>query len=225
MEQAGDRRESSAAEQSDSGAAGAGLNVQDHHGHGRLAGRHRAGSARELQRRRNFLRTLFQVLDQKHGARSTYQKAIYQSCDVFFYTLGEKLGIARIAKYATPLGLGQKTGIDLPQEVSGVMPSEEWKIRTYKQKWFAGETISVSIGQGAVAATPIQLARAIGAIAMDGDGTCAARGLSGGAAARCRQTGQYNDVKQSRSIRKLEIDYRRHGGRGAPDRNGGVVAS
>ena len=89
-------------------------------------------------------------------------KGIYQSCDVFFYTLAEKLGIDRIAKYATMLGLGQKTGIDLPQEVSGVMPSEEWKIRNFKQKWFAGETISVGIGQGAVAATPIQMARAIG---------------------------------------------------------------
>jgi penicillin-binding protein 2 len=95
-------------------------------------------------------------------------KAIYQSCDVFFYTLAEKLGIERIAKYAMAFGLGQKTGIDLPQEVSGVMPSEEWKIRNFKQKWYAGETISVGIGQGAIAATPIQMARAIGAIASGG---------------------------------------------------------
>jgi penicillin-binding protein 2 len=95
-------------------------------------------------------------------------KAIYQSCDVFFYTLAEKLGIDRIAKYATAFGLGQKTGIDLPQEVSGVMPSEEWKIKNFKQKWYAGETISVGIGQGAVAVTPIQLARAIGGIASGG---------------------------------------------------------
>src|SRR5215467_8549217 len=95
-------------------------------------------------------------------------KAIYQSCDVFFYTLAEKLGIDRIAKYATALGLGQKTGIDLPNEVSGVMPSEEWKIKNFHQKWFAGETISVGIGQGAVATTPVQLMRAIGAISMDG---------------------------------------------------------
>src|SRR6202167_1225273 len=95
-------------------------------------------------------------------------KAIYQSCDVFFYTLAEKLGIGRIAKYAIQFGLGQKTGIDLPQEVTGVMPSEEWKIRNFKQKWYAGETISVGIGQGAVTATPIQLARAIGGIASGG---------------------------------------------------------
>jgi penicillin-binding protein 2 len=104
---------------------------------------------------------------QTHGAVDIV-KGIYQSCDVFFYTLGEKLGIDRIARYATALGMGQKTGIDLPQEVSGVMPSEQWKIRNFKQKWFAGETISVSIGQGAIAATPIQMARAFGAIASGG---------------------------------------------------------
>jgi penicillin-binding protein 2 len=95
-------------------------------------------------------------------------KGIYQSCDVFFYTLAERLGIERISKYATALGLGQKTGIDLPQEVSGVIPSEEWKLKNYRQKWFAGETISVGIGQGAVATTPIQLLRAVGAVSMGG---------------------------------------------------------
>ena len=102
-----------------------------------------------------------------HGAVDL-EKAIYQSCDVFFYTLAEKLGIDRIAKYATDLGLGQKTGIDLPNEVNGVMPSEAWKIRNFKQKWFAGETISVGIGQGAIAITPVQLLRAISAISMGG---------------------------------------------------------
>src|SRR5436190_15193428 len=95
-------------------------------------------------------------------------RAIYQSCDVFFYNLANKLGIDRISKYAMTLGLGQKTGIDLPQEASGVMPSEEWKLRNFRQKWFAGETISVGIGQGAVAVTPVQLIRAISAISMDG---------------------------------------------------------
>ncbi len=102
-----------------------------------------------------------------HGAVD-FTKAIYQSCDVFFYTLAEKLGIDRIAKWAKLLGLGQKTGIDLPNEVTGVMPSEEWKIKNFKQKWFAGETISVGIGQGAVAVTPAQLTRAIAAVATGG---------------------------------------------------------
>ena len=104
---------------------------------------------------------------QTHGVVEL-AKGVYQSCDVFFYTLAEKLGIERIAKYATMLGLGQKTGIDLPQEASGVMPSEEWKQRNFHQKWFAGETISVGIGQGAVAVTPIQMARAFAAIASGG---------------------------------------------------------
>ena len=105
-----------------------------------------------------------------HGSHGTVgiSKAIFQSCDSYFYTLAEKLGISRIAKYATLLGLGQKSGIDLPQEVSGVMPSEEWKIKNFKQKWYAGETISVGIGQGAVATTPIQIARAVGAVTSDG---------------------------------------------------------
>jgi penicillin-binding protein 2 len=105
-----------------------------------------------------------------HGSHGSVgiSKAIFQSCDSYFYTLAEKLGISRIAKYATMLGLGQKTGVDLPQEVTGVMPSEQWKIKNYKQKWYAGETISVGIGQGAVATTPIQLARAVGAVTSDG---------------------------------------------------------
>lgn len=107
---------------------------------------------------------------EKHSAHGAVEisKAIYQSCDVFFYTLGERLGITKIAKWATALGIGKKTGVDLPGEMSGVMPSEEWKIKTFKQKWYAGEVISVAIGQGAVAVTPIQLVRAISGIAMDG---------------------------------------------------------
>jgi penicillin-binding protein 2 len=120
---------------------------------------------------KNFYGRFFKCwIAARHGSHGVVdiKKAIYQSCDVFFYTLGERLGIGRIAQYAHAFGLGQRTGIDLPQEVSGVMPSEEWKIRNFKQKWYAGETISVSIGQGAVATTPVQLARAIGGIAMGG---------------------------------------------------------
>jgi penicillin-binding protein 2 len=106
---------------------------------------------------------------QHHGHGSVdITKAIYQSCDVFFYTLADRLGISRMAKYATEFGLGQKTGIDLPQEASGLMPSEEWKIRYYRQKWYAGENMSVGIGQGAVVATPMQMTRAISAITSGG---------------------------------------------------------
>jgi penicillin-binding protein 2 len=104
---------------------------------------------------------------QSHGI-TDLTKGIYQSCDVFFYTLGEKLGIDKIAEWGHKFGLGQKTGIDLPNEAAGIMPSPEWKMRNYHQKWFAGETISVGIGQGAVAVTPIQLIRAIGGIGSGG---------------------------------------------------------
>jgi len=95
-------------------------------------------------------------------------KAIYQSCDVFFYTLAQKLGIDKIAYFAEHFGLGSKTGIDLPGEVSGTMPSTEWKMKNYHQKWYAGEVISVGIGQGAVTATPVQMARAIAGITSGG---------------------------------------------------------
>jgi penicillin-binding protein 2 len=105
-----------------------------------------------------------------HGGHGSVDitKGIYQSCDVFFYNLAERLGIGKIAKWAHLLGLGQKTGIDLPGEVSGVMPSEEWKMKNYHEKWYAGETISVGIGQGAIAATPVQMMRAIAGIASGG---------------------------------------------------------
>lgn len=95
-------------------------------------------------------------------------KAIVRSCDTFFYNVGNRLGIDRIAQYAELAGLGHKTGIDLPHEAEGVMPSTRWKARLYRQKWYAGETISVSVGQGAVTVTPLQLAAAIGGIAVGG---------------------------------------------------------
>jgi len=94
--------------------------------------------------------------------------AIAQSCDVFFYAVGNRLGIDTIAHYAELMGFGRKTGIDLPGEKEGVVPSTRWKIRTQREKWYAGETISVAIGQGALTATPLQLAHAVGGLAMGG---------------------------------------------------------
>jgi len=102
-----------------------------------------------------------------HGAVNLH-RGIVQSCDVYFYTVGNKLGIDNIAQYADLVGYGQPTGIDLPHEISGVVPSPQWKLRNFRQQWFAGETISVSIGQGALTVTPLQLARAIGGLAMGG---------------------------------------------------------
>lgn len=95
-------------------------------------------------------------------------RAIVQSCDVFFYTVGNRLGIDRLAEYAELFGLGHKTGIDLPHEAAGVVPSSRWKLRNFRQKWYAGETISVAIGQGALTVTPLQLAYAVGGLAMGG---------------------------------------------------------
>ncbi len=95
-------------------------------------------------------------------------KAIVQSCDVFFYNVGMRLGIDRISYYAYQLGLGRRTGIDLPGEMEGLVPSEDWKKRVFKQPWYAGETISVAVGQGATITTPLQLARTIGGIALGG---------------------------------------------------------
>ena len=92
-----------------------------------------------------------------HGSVNVHA-GIVHSCDVFFYTVGNKLGIDNIAEYAEQAGLGKKTGIDLPGEAEGLMPSTKWKLRTQREKWYAGETISVAIGQGAVTVTPIQLA-------------------------------------------------------------------
>jgi len=102
-----------------------------------------------------------------HGSVDVH-KAIVASCDVFFYTIGKMLGIDRIHDYAVGLGLGRPTGVDLPSEQPGLVPSEEWVQRVYHHKWYAGETISVSIGQGSVTVTPIQLARMIATVASGG---------------------------------------------------------
>jgi penicillin-binding protein 2 len=102
-----------------------------------------------------------------HGT-VTLHRGIVQSCDVYFYTVGNMLGIDKIAYYADLVGFGHKTGIDLPNEKEGTVPSTQWAMRNYHRKWYAGETISVAIGQGPVTVTPLQLARAIGGIAMGG---------------------------------------------------------
>jgi penicillin-binding protein 2 len=109
----------------------------------------------------------FYACDRHHGMVDI-EHAIPWSCDTFFYTLANKLGIDTIARYGKSVGLGERTGIDLPNEAAGIMPSEQWKLKNYHEKWFAGETISVGIGQGAVTATPIQLARMISGIASYG---------------------------------------------------------
>jgi len=106
--------------------------------------------------------------DHAHGEVDLH-KGIVASCDVYFYNVGKALGIDRISFYAKGLGLGQRTGIDLPGEEPGLVPSEEWSQRVNHHKWYPGSTISVAIGQGAVMVTPIQLARMITAVANGGN--------------------------------------------------------
>ncbi len=101
-----------------------------------------------------------------HGAVSLLD-AIANSCNIYFYNVGIRLGIDRIHDWAVRMGLGVKTGIDLPSERAGLMPSSEWKQRVYGQKWYSGETISVAIGQGAVSVTPVQVARFMSAVALN----------------------------------------------------------
>ncbi len=95
-------------------------------------------------------------------------RALVESCDVYFYTVGNLLGVDRMAQYATLFGIGKRTGIDLPNEAEGLMPSMQWKRRVQHQEWYPGETISVAIGQGAVTVTPVQLASAIGGMVSGG---------------------------------------------------------
>ena len=108
----------------------------------------------------------FQCL-RSHGVMDI-RHALEQSCNTFFYTLGEKLKIDTIHEYARKLGLVGKTGIDLPGEIESLVPSTEWKQRTQKQPWYPGETISVAVGQGAVSVTPIALATMISTVANGG---------------------------------------------------------
>jgi penicillin-binding protein 2 len=102
-----------------------------------------------------------------HGSVNIHS-AIRESCDVFFYTMGKMLGIDKIDYFAKGLGLGARTGIDLPGEAPGLIPSPEWARRVFKRKWYAGETISVAIGQGAVSVTPVQLANMVSGVSMGG---------------------------------------------------------
>lgn len=103
-----------------------------------------------------------------HGWVSLHE-AIVRSCNVYFYQVGVNLQIDRIARYARALGLGDKTGIDLPYEVPGLIPDPEWKRKVRQEPWYAGETVSVAVGQGPVLVTAVQLAQLAGIIATQGE--------------------------------------------------------
>ena len=102
-----------------------------------------------------------------HGAVDL-KKSIVISCDTYYYGLANELGIDRINEFLTRFGFGQKTGIDVKDEVSGNLPSREWKQRRFKQVWYPGETVITGIGQGYTLVTPLQLAHATAVIAGNG---------------------------------------------------------
>ncbi len=106
-----------------------------------------------------------------HGLVDLY-KSVVQSCDTYYYLLANDMGIEAIARFMAPIGFGSKTGVDIEGESEGILPSPEWKKRRFKKpeqkKWFAGETISIGIGQGYNSYTPMQLAQATAALANDG---------------------------------------------------------
>lgn len=102
-----------------------------------------------------------------HG-RLNLPEAIKNSCNVYFYQLGARMNVDAIARYAMLMGLGKKTGIDIPGEKEGLVPSTEWKRKVLGQKWYPGETISVAIGQGPLLVTPLQIAVATSCVANRG---------------------------------------------------------
>ncbi|MCX6569940.1 MAG: penicillin-binding protein 2 [Candidatus Aminicenantes bacterium] len=103
-----------------------------------------------------------------HGSMNLAD-AIKNSCNIYFYTLGRRMGIDMIAMAAGRLGLGKKTGVDLAGEKEGLVPSSEWKTRTLKMPWYPGETISVAIGQGQLQVTPLQIAALTALVAKRGE--------------------------------------------------------
>jgi penicillin-binding protein 2 len=127
-------------------------------------------------------------------------KALAESCDVYFYKVGNQLGIDPIASYARQFGLGQKTGIALPSERSGLVPSSEWKRKVKREPWYPGETISISIGQGFLTVTPIQMARMASMVATNGR-VVQPRLLK---ASRVRRTGNLKEEATS-SIEQIAI--------------------
>jgi penicillin-binding protein 2 len=96
-------------------------------------------------------------------------KSIVISCDTYYYGVAQELGIDNIHEFIGKFGFGRRTGIDIDGEAGGLLPSQEWKMRRFQQKWFAGDTISVGIGQGYNLATPVQLAQAVSVIANKGN--------------------------------------------------------
>lgn len=110
----------------------------------------------------------FKCWNKKGHGTTNLRKSLRESCDVFYYQLGEKLGVDKIAATAQAFKLGAPLGVELLGEKSGLIPTAEWKLKRFGKRWFHGETLSVAIGQGAVLMTPIQLASMTATIANEG---------------------------------------------------------
>lgn len=115
-----------------------------------------------------YLDRYFRCHNEKGHGWVNFYNGIKRSCDVYYYKLGVKLGIDRISKYARMFGGGRKTNIDIPAELSGLVPSREWKMDRFGQKWLPGETLNTAIGQGSLLMTPLQLAVIMSAVANGG---------------------------------------------------------
>lgn len=110
----------------------------------------------------------FRDWKEKGHGRVDFHRGLVESCDVYYYQLGQRLGPDRIAKYARLFGLGEKTGLGLDDEKAGLIPDTEWKRRRFRQPWYPGETPSLAIGQGYVTVTPLQMANLMAALANGG---------------------------------------------------------
>ncbi len=126
-----------------------------------------------------YAKGFFQIPGNRHRFRCwkksghghiSLNRAIYQSCDVYFYDLAFRMGIKRYSKAMARFGFGKKTGIDLPHEGKALMPTPEWKRKRFNKFWYPGDTVNVGIGQGFFTATPLQLAHATATLAMKGHG-------------------------------------------------------
>jgi penicillin-binding protein 2 len=138
-----------------------------------------------------------------HGSMNLAD-AIKNSCNIYFYTLGRRMGIDMIALAAGRLGLGKKTGVDLAGEKEGLVPSSEWKTRTLKTPWYPGETISVAIGQGQLQVTPLQIAALTALVAKRGERKRPHLFMSGPAGAKAGPAGDDGGVSAAAAERPFK---------------------
>ncbi len=176
---------------------------------------------------KDFYGRVFKCWNKNGHGTMDLRHAIEQSCDVYFYTLGKMVGVDLINKWATRLGLGVPSGIDLPNEVTGLVPSTEWKRLRLKQPWYPGETISVAIGQGQVSVTPVSMAVHMAALANGGRVRDAAPAEGGGRGKRlearadaAREGPVGTPARDGRGNPRRSLDGRERGrhGRQCPDR-------